>query len=78
MSKTINDIRVRTLELFEDNQRDMGKTLETMQSELLAYYSTPDGRAEIDGTPHRGLSTEIAVELLMQDVTAYANTFKKV
>jgi hypothetical protein len=44
-----------------------------IRTDLLNYYSTEVGRQEIDDSPHRGLSTEEAVDLLMQDVDIWIN-----
>lgn len=44
------------------------QTYREVYESLLAYYSTPEGRAQIDRSPHRHLSTREAVALLMEDV----------
>lgn len=36
-----------------------------LEEALRAYYSSDKGRAEIDSTPNRGMSTEEAVYTLM-------------
>lgn len=37
---------------------------------LITYFSTTEGREELQNSPHRGLSVAEAVELLMQGVPA--------
>jgi len=44
-----------------------------VRSDLLDYYATDEGRAEIDDSPHRALTTVEAVDLLMTDVDIWIN-----
>jgi len=76
MAKTINEIRTRFTVLYDEIQ-DVNVAMVTLEAELSAYYSTPDGRREIDATPNRGVPTEIAVDMLMQDVRSMASRMRK-
>lgn len=48
--------------------KDVQAARNELREDLIAYYSTPEGRAEIDDSPHRDLLTAEAVDLLMQDI----------
>ena len=43
-----------------------------MEEGLRAYYSSAEGRAEIDATPNRGLTTEEAVYTLMTHMNLWS------
>jgi len=42
-----------------------------LNTELMVYYSTREGRQEIDNSPHLHLTTKEAVDLLMRDVDSW-------
>ena len=69
--KSISDI-YGEFDTARKKHKTVEATLDKVRADLIAYYSTPEGRAEIDDSPHRLLSTEVAVDLLMQDVTIRA------
>ena len=48
--------------------KDIQEARNKLREDLIAYYSTPEGRAEIDDSPHRDLLTSEAVDLLLQDI----------
>ena len=62
----MNDINGRIRELVKVGQED--KVYELLRLELTQYFSTPDGRAEIDRSPNKHLKTEEAVSMLLQHV----------
>lgn len=71
--KKIKDTKIPPGQLKKKNVKDlMSEILEEERQTLLDYYYTPEGRMEIDESPHRHLSTKEAVELLMQDVAIMA------
>ena len=76
--KSMQDIRNRYDELFKQ-KKGTGNTYDILvnisqqiEKELVDYYSTSEGRAEIDDSPHAGLETREAVALLMGDVDQWA------
>ena len=78
MRKTMGDIRKRYDEILE-RHKGSGSTYDVLvftsgelERELVAYYSTPEGRAEIADSPHAALNVQDAVALLMQDVDGWA------
>lgn len=56
----------KTKEVFK--RKDILDAKEELRAELIAFYSTPEGRAEIDDSPHGDKTTKEAVDLLMQDI----------
>jgi len=67
-------VKTKKLKKSKDNKKDVYdykdvlEAKEELRSELIAYYSTPEGRAEIDDSPHGNLTTKEAVDLLLQDI----------
>jgi hypothetical protein len=51
-----------------DDGKTYDKSKDDVREELLAYYSTVEGREELMNSPHNKLKPEQAVALLMQDV----------
>lgn len=62
--KSLGEIQDRVGELVEEGL-DGDSALETLRAELIEYYSTPEGREEIDASPHSRLRTTEAVDLLL-------------
>lgn len=65
--KTLGDLNRRAAELVEQGV-DESEIYTTMFKELVAYYNTLDGQAELMNSPHRTLRPTEAVSLLMEDV----------
>ena len=69
----------KTLADLHQQYRDLRNTTETreealtlMEEGLRAYYSSAEGRAEIDATPNRGMTTEEAVYTLMTHMNLWS------
>jgi hypothetical protein len=82
MAKTINEIRNSFYKAYSDNsalgkQEALTVAINATEQTLLEYYKTPEGRREIDESSHRSLSTEAAVEMLMEDVRSWAKTIRE-
>ena len=62
----IGHINRRIRELIVDNTDEAVQIV--LREELIAHLSTPEGREELAGSPHRGLKASEAADLLMQGV----------
>lgn len=51
---------------------DLHTVVYNVKQDLLNYYSTEEGLAELRNSPHSHLPPKAAVELLMQDVRVMA------
>lgn len=56
----------------KDVESALVESLLLERAKLIAYYSTKEGRMEIDNSPQKDYSTEEAVELLMMDLRTMA------
>ena len=65
--KTLEDLNRRAAELVEQGVGEE-EIYTTMFKELVAYYNTLDGQAELMNSPHKTLRPTEAVALLMEDV----------
>lgn len=65
--KTLEDLNRRAAELIEQGVGEE-EIYTTMFKELVAYYNTLDGQAELMNSPHKTLRPTEAVALLMEDV----------
>lgn len=65
--KTLEDLNRRAAELVEQGVGEE-EVYTTMFKELVAYYNTLDGQAELMNSPHKTLRPTEAVALLMEDV----------
>ena len=65
--KTLEDLNRRAAELVEQGVGE-DEIYTTMFKELVAYYNTLDGQAELMNSPHKTLRPTEAVALLMEDV----------
>lgn len=65
--KTLEDLNRRAAELIEQGVGEE-EVYTTMFRELVAYYNTLDGQAELMNSPHKTLRPTEAVALLMEDV----------
>lgn len=65
--KTLEDLNRRAAELMEQGVGEE-EVYTTMFKELVAYYNTLDGQAELMNSPHKTLRPTEAVALLMEDV----------
>lgn len=65
--KTLEDLNRRAAELVEQGVGEE-EVYTTMFRELVAYYNTLDGQAELMNSPHKTLRPTEAVALLMEDV----------
>ena len=65
--KTLDDLNRRAAELVEQGVGE-DEIYTTMFKELVAYYNTLDGQAELMNSPHKTLRPTEAVALLMEDV----------
>lgn len=63
----ISEVNKRIKELVGEGCKN---TYAVLRAELIEFYSTPEGRAEIDHSPQRNMKTEEAVDTLMQGVPA--------
>lgn len=73
--KTLEDLNRRAAELIEQGVGDE-EVYTTMFRELVAYYNTLDGQAELMNSPHKTLRPTEAVALLMEDVRIIAKRQK--
>ena len=74
-TKGIGEINSRIRELITEGQEE--HVYELLREELLMYYSTPEGRAEIDRSPNKHMRTEEAVDTLMQGVPTRLERIRK-
>lgn len=65
--KTLEGLNRRAAELVEQGVGE-DEIYTTMFKELVAYYNTLDGQAELMNSPHKTLRPTEAVALLMEDV----------
>lgn len=82
MAKTINEIRDSFYGVYSDNaalgkQEALKVAINATEQTLLEYYKSPTGRKDIDESPHRSLTSEAAVEMLMEDVRSWAKTIRE-
>lgn len=80
--KSLNDIRGAFYATYSDNfnlgkQEALTVAINATEQSLLEHYRSPEGRAEIESSRYRDLSTEAAVELLMQDVRGWAKSIRE-
>lgn len=73
--KTLEDLNRRAAELIEQGVGEE-EIYTTMFKELVAYYNTLDGQAELMNSPHKTLRPTEAVALLMEDVRIISNRQK--
>ena len=73
--KTLEDLNRRAAELVEQGVGGE-EVYTTMFRELVAYYNTLDGQAELMNSPHKTLRPTEAVALLMEDVRIIAKRQK--
>jgi len=73
--KTLEDLNRRAAELVEQGVGEE-EVYTTMFRELVAYYNTLDGQAELMNSPHKTLRPTEAVALLMEDVRIIAKRQK--
>lgn len=69
------NINSRIRDLVKQGQEE--HVYELLREELIMYYSTPEGREEIERSPNKGLKTEEAVDLLLQGVPKRLERIKK-